>query len=62
MENKFDYLSSGMAKTGYHRLRDTSIAANSRGLEVFSVGYIEVLEAFKVTQNAEEFLAKLHLL
>ena len=62
MENKFDYLSSGRAKTGYHKLRDASIANNSKGLQVVSVGYIEVLEAFKVTQNAEEFLAKLQLL
>ena len=62
MENKFDYLSSGKAKTGYHTFKDVQLAKNSEQAELTKVSYIEALEAFKVTENAEDFLKELSLI
>ena len=42
-------------KTGYHTLKDEHLAARE---DVISANYVEVLEAFKSTDNAEDFVRK----
>ena len=54
--NKFDYLTSGKAKTGYHTLKDRHL--NKQG-ETVHISYIEALEAFKRTDNAKDFMDRL---
>lgn len=55
LSNKFDYLSNGRAKTGYHTLKDRQFAQKDN---VVSISYMEALEAFKTTDNAEDFIKK----
>ena len=49
--NKFDYLSNGKSKTGYHTVQDLSLMMRQDELEVISVDYMTVLEAFKTSDN-----------
>jgi len=44
LTNKFDYLSNGKAKTGYHTLKDRYL--DKQG-QVVHISYIQALEAFK---------------
>ena len=55
LANKFDYLSNGKAKTGYHTLKDRQLTQKGN---IISVTYTEALEAFKTTDNAEDFLKR----
>ena len=56
LANKFDYLSNGKAKTGYHTLKDRYLDKHG---QVAHISYIEALEAFKRTDNARDFMNRL---
>ena len=53
--NKFDYLTNGKSKTGYHTLKDKYLS-EKQGVTIHTVNYGEALDAFKTTNNAEDFL------
>lgn len=51
--NKFDYLSNGKSLTGFHATKEHQLAEKGNTV---SVTYVDVLEAFMATENAEDFV------
>lgn len=56
--NKFDYLSNGKSKTGYHTLQDLHYMMKADEYDVVSVNYGTALDAFKTTDNAIDFVER----
>ena len=61
--NKQDFLSSGKSKTGYHTLKDDYLIKldsieGEKKYNFVPVDYVELLDAFKTTDNAMDFLRK----
>lgn len=54
--NKFDYLTNGKSKSGYHTMQDLYHLIKQDERDVVSVSYADALAAFKSTDNAEDFL------
>ena len=53
--NKFDYLSNGKSKTGYHTLKDKYLLEKPN-VDIHTVNYGEALDAYKTTESAEDFV------
>ena len=58
LENKFDYLSSGKSKTGYHTLQDLHHLSREEEYDIVTVNYTSALDAFKATDNALDFVER----
>lgn len=58
LENKFDYLSNGKSKTGYHTLQDLHHLSREEEYDIVTVNYTSALDAFKATDNALDFVER----
>ena len=54
--NKFDYLTNGKSKTGYHTMQDLYHLMKEDEQQVVEVSFADALQAFKTTDSAEAFV------